>query len=93
MNKICELLRISMLITNRHANQLISWPQSADWCREMSLQLRNAPEVCHVLRIWMEERENGGQGQLVFFGYYVTTLVSEAYWPDSFSPEPSILIH
>lgn len=52
MNKICELLLISMLMTNRHANQLLLWPQIADWCRETwmgehaSPQLRNAWELC-----------------------------------------------
>lgn len=51
MNKICELLLISMLMTNRHANQLILGPQSADWCREMSLQLRKVPELYRVFRI------------------------------------------
>ena len=32
MNKICELLMISILMTNHHANQFILWPQIADWC-------------------------------------------------------------
>lgn len=35
MNKIWELLMISILMTNHHANQFVLWPQIADWCREM----------------------------------------------------------
>lgn len=35
MNKICELLTISILMTNHHANQFILCPQIADWCWEI----------------------------------------------------------
>lgn len=32
MNKICELLMISILMTNHHANQFILCPQITGWC-------------------------------------------------------------
>lgn len=32
MNKICELLMISILMTYHHANQFILWPQIAEGC-------------------------------------------------------------
>lgn len=37
MNKICELLMISILMTNHHDNQFILSPEIAHWCREIGI--------------------------------------------------------
>lgn len=63
MNKICELLMISILMTNHHDNQFILSPEIAHWCRETGIH-----EKCILKSEKCSENEITWQSTRLFQG-------------------------